>query len=100
MECRSPDQRDELVHARYDRMLHRANSSIRLTFYQKTGAISLFHGDVKSRQVRLLYLCSSERCSQRAAVAVLEDIPDERKDWHPVAQTRLRWISYILPCIL
>lgn len=49
-------------------------------FFQKTGAVSIFHGDV----------VKADNCipvdlknALRAAVAVLEDIPDQRKDWHP-----------------
>ncbi len=48
--------------------------------YQTTGAVSIFHGDV----------VKADNCipidlknALRAAVAVLEDIPQRKKDWHP-----------------
>jgi hypothetical protein len=52
----------------------------RSTAFEKTGLFSVFHGDVvKSDNA----VTESLKKTLQKAVAVLEDVPEVRKDWHP-----------------
>ncbi|KAG6912251.1 hypothetical protein DXG01_015938, partial [Tephrocybe rancida] len=48
--------------------------------FQKTGAVSVYNGDVVKSDTAIT---DELKAALRAAVAPLEQIPERAKDWHP-----------------
>ncbi|KXN81965.1 hypothetical protein AN958_03373 [Leucoagaricus sp. SymC.cos] len=48
--------------------------------YKKTGVVSLFHGDVVKSDAAIP---NDLQAALKAAVVPLENVPDDKKDWHP-----------------